>query len=870
MRKSGWGPLLAVCVGLVISCGGGSDSGPTGGLRGAPNFSVASITTAKDVLQLPLLQSGSVLYADVRISLADDGTFRVLSWRAIEASDAAVDGTLNPPVAMEQLDGYALPVQLTLRRLQLDNEVFQTVLVELDQGRWRYLEAAPTPVQSLTTQDLASNGALFANEDRVVVMSSAPGREEQFPLRLETRHYRFCMDPQDEGADSVTLLDPTGVAVLSLRAGGECGELDAQQGLYQMRHTYGGTGATRTLFLRKLQGAQPPSAPQAGPADEYWGILASLLDRRTHQPVQTPLFMAYDGPNISGGGCLGDVRGILQATAVTRLQSGDRTLFDERNFFRPVRDDRSGALLALGTPVPCTLPGSFNLFKLQSSIPAPMEALVASDGLGPLIAAQGQITVANFAATSNTFGLKGAYPSGAGTPYDGTTVALGKPSDDATYVRIAPLESGQVAAYLAEYRVALRYRPGGFPGSAVPAYGQVALFNSADCTGPAMVVDQYDLTAMLPGPLGTFNGSVLLGVSTGADVYERSLFRGASRHLITSGCISPGSGFKPASIRVQPTTAEMVISTKNCEQCNLSGMDLSGKDLQNAKLFGANLNNARMNRANLAGADLRQAFLQGAQLPNANLDAANLCGAKLNAAPSSAGTSNVAANLTGAYLRNANLSRSNLAGVNFNDASFYSANQSACAVTACDSYVKPICASASGATLDSAQFSNAYLVGADFSNAHGGGSVFSNAVLTGARFNNATLTPLAGTPVNFSGAFIQGADFTAADLTNAIFTNAYDAKAAGCMQFELGEQYTSFPGFSVPVSPDSTQCMRAAAAATTCVKFTFTQRTILPSTVVLGTPTVPLADARPKNSASCQVAPLCGAPFPSDRVNTCW
>jgi hypothetical protein len=149
--------------------------------------------------------------------------------------------------------------------------------------------------------------------------------------------------------------------------------------------------------------------------------------------------------------------------------------------------------------------------------------------------------------------------------------------------------------------------------------------------------------------------------------------------------------------------------------------------------------------------------------------------------------------------------------------------------------------------------------------------VFSNAVLTGARFNNATLTPLNGTPVNFSGAFIQGADFTAADLTQATFTNAYDAKAAGCMQFELGKQYISFPGFTVPVTPDSSQCAKAAAdVASTCVKFTFTQRTILPSTVVLGTPTVPVAQASPRNSASCMVNPLCGAPFPSDRVNTCW
>jgi uncharacterized protein YjbI with pentapeptide repeats len=827
------------------------------------------MTTTQDVLELPLLQSGSALYADVRISLADDGTFRVLSSRAIEASTASPDATLEPPVALGDLAGYALPVQLILRHVQLDDEVYQSVRIELDQGRWKYL-ADPVPAIALTTQDFRSNTALYANEDHVVAMTSAPGRVEEFPLELQTRSYRFCMDPQEEGADKVELLDPAGSVAASVSAGGQCVVVDAEQGLYRVRQTYGGTGSSRTVFLHKLAPPQAPgaTAPEASAPNEYWGIQASLLDRRTHQALDRPVFLAYNGP-FAGGGCLGDVRAVVQPGSVTSLVDQGRTLFDGLNFFRPLRD-ANGTPNGIDQPVGCTQPGAFKLFQLAGSV---ISTLVMSDSIRSFLTVvfESPIAFTNFTASSNTFGLKAAIPRGAGTPFDGTDVTLGRPRDAGDGIELAPLAGGQADAFLVEYRAVLRYRPDGFPGSSIPANGQVALFNSDNCSGPALVLDQYDLPAMLPGPLGTFSGSVLLGMSTGATVYEQSVYRGGSRHLITSGCIAPGSGFKPASVRIQTTTAEMVFSTKSCEACNLSGMDLHGKDLQNARLAGSNLNGANLTGANLAGADLRQAFLQGAQLPHANLDAANLCGARLNAAPSTAGTSNVAANLTGAFLRNANLSKSNIAGVNFNDGSFYSSNNLACAPTACDSYAKPLCASAAGATLEGAQFSNAYMVGIDMSNVHGGGAVFSNAVLTGARFNNATLTPLSGTPVNFTNAFLQGADFTAADLTNATFTNAYGATAAGCMQFELGAQYLTFPGFTVPVTPDSTQCMKpAAAVTTTCVKFTFTQKTILPATVVLPVPTVPLANATPRNSASCSVAPLCGAPLPADRVNTCW
>ena len=41
----------------------------------------------------------------------------------------------------------------------------------------------------------------------------------------------------------------------------------------------------------------------------------------------------------------------------------------------------------------------------------------------------------------------------------------------------------QADAFRVEYRAALRYRPAGFPGTSIPANGQVALFNTSGPLG---------------------------------------------------------------------------------------------------------------------------------------------------------------------------------------------------------------------------------------------------------------------------------------------------------------------------------------------------------------------------------------------------
>jgi len=75
-------------------------------------------------------------------------------------------------------------------------------------------------------------------------------------------------------------------------------------------------------------------------------------------------------------------------------------------------------------------------------------------------------------------------------------------------------------------------------------------------------------------------------------------------------------------------------ATKQCQRCDLIGVDLSranlsGADLNKANLTGANLSGADLNKANLSGANLNKANLTGANLEGANLTEADLWKANL-------------------------------------------------------------------------------------------------------------------------------------------------------------------------------------------------------------------------------------------------
>ncbi|MBD2437499.1 pentapeptide repeat-containing protein [Nostoc sp. FACHB-110] len=100
-----------------------------------------------------------------------------------------------------------------------------------------------------------------------------------------------------------------------------------------------------------------------------------------------------------------------------------------------------------------------------------------------------------------------------------------------------------------------------------------------------------------------------------------------------------------------------LLSTKQCQNCDLTGAGLVMADLSGANLSGANLAGANLSRANLAGADLR-----GANLSSAGLFGANLTEAKLN------GANLAGADLRNSYLGNAEFTSAYLSGTNFQGA----------------------------------------------------------------------------------------------------------------------------------------------------------------------------------------------------------
>ncbi|MDB5929283.1 MAG: pentapeptide repeat protein, partial [Polaromonas sp.] len=732
MARWAAGLMMAASLVLASSCGGSDGAAPSPVATGEPgnaSVAVARINAAQGVLELPLLQSGELLYADVRIGFLADGTFNLLSWRLAAAASSPADAVLQPQVALAALALFPQLLTLTISRLHMDAEVYENVTVELENGRWRYPRPL-MPATTLTSQDLRANPALFARDHQLMMIASTPARAEVFSLRLENKAYQFCMEAQDDGADTMDLLDGQGAPLLTVRAGGPCAAYTAEQGLYQIRYTYGGSGTGRTLFMRQRP-TDPPAVTQpantspllqdASNPKEYWGVLASFLDPTT-QRVRSSSFLGMAGSwrqegRHPGTDCNGSIAAVVTPTTLTQQRANALTvathLFDGMNFFERI-DDTAGTPRLLGAPWGCNseLLGFYPLFYGESAM------VMTKANSGP--AAAHPVRIDSFSAATNTFGLKGA------SGIKGITLPdapLGFPLgvEPRLFTGLRPLTPDQIAGALPEYRTVLRYRPDGFARLTAPALGQVALFNSRDCSGAAMVVDNYDLPGIMAGGrLGNFDGSLKLGAQTTATVYSGMRQQGERQQLNALGCIASGwgaSGWKAASLSIIAGSVQFLVSSKSCEQCNLAGANLARADLSNGKFAGAILNNANLAQANLSGADLRYASLQGAQLPNANLDAANLCEAQLNAAPSSASLTNAAANLSGAFLRNAYLYGTNMAGANFGDASFFSTSAGSCQAQACSTYHKPACASAYSATLEGTKFNNAYLAGVDMSNA---------------------------------------------------------------------------------------------------------------------------------------------------------
>ena len=89
--------------------------------------------------------------------------------------------------------------------------------------------------------------------------------------------------------------------------------------------------------------------------------------------------------------------------------------------------------------------------------------------------------------------------------------------------------------------------------------------------------------------------------------------------LLLSGCNNGDTSSSSVSDNIT-----QLLTTNECEGCDLTGADLSNANLRSAKLKDAILRNANLSWANLYRADLYFANLRYADLQNANLQDADL------------------------------------------------------------------------------------------------------------------------------------------------------------------------------------------------------------------------------------------------------
>jgi uncharacterized protein YjbI with pentapeptide repeats len=409
--------------------------------------------------------------------------------------------------------------------------------------------------------------------------------------------------------------------------------------------------------------------------------------------------------------------------------------------------------------------------------------------------------------------------------------------------------------------------------------GEVALFQQCNYQGRAAVfaLDAPNLSE-LSSPVITLDktaASVRLGNNTAAILHSGLLYTGTEQVVeFDTPCLTGtpiGSG-NTSSLQIRSLTS-LLVSSRQCEKCQLVGVDLtgldlsgtdsnSGVDLKGAHLDGATLTGTNLSFASLEGAildgaagtaiNLSGAFLTGASLRKvtfhqgqlygatlieADLEGADLEGAFLSDCSTADCSPKIAngASLNNAHLKNVNLAAADMSAAVFMNASFYS---SALVGSGKCTFSDGNCATAAGATMNNTQFGSAYLAGVDFTDAKVQGVQFGGAVLIGANFGGATLSvdPSVGTNSGFVSAFLQGAQLGDATLNGTSLANAFlDFRAGGNdMYLHLPAGLAGFPNWHAP-------------GQKICVFVTYGA----PTTVPTGNSTLTCPNATPAGTNGC-------------------
>ncbi|MFS8083751.1 MAG: pentapeptide repeat-containing protein [Ginsengibacter sp.] len=322
----------------------------------------------------------------------------------------------------------------------------------------------------------------------------------------------------------------------------------------------------------------------------------------------------------------------------------------------------------------------------------------------------------------------------------------------------------------------------------------------------------------------------------------------------------------------------------------LAGADLSGLDLTKTKWDGANLNGTNFQGATLEGAtglngaartELKGALFNRAsaryvdfsagKLNGASFTQADLEGADFSYAHLTGVAGGPAGNFNGANLKNVSLAGASLNSVSFTYASLFGtalgrpASTCQLAKATCPADLTATgatcsCASASGANLTDADFSNAFVYGVDFTG---------STVLNGTQFNNAILVASNFTGVKFSVDPAQGGKaplFNGAWLQGVSATGMLNSGLSGALvdfgrYDEDSNSVLTSNKLRVQLSPEFTKFRNwRGASATPCIKLEYGNATALPSNV--GSMTCPNGQSYPDVPVGCGVLQPKGVGLP--------
>jgi uncharacterized protein YjbI with pentapeptide repeats len=165
--------------------------------------------------------------------------------------------------------------------------------------------------------------------------------------------------------------------------------------------------------------------------------------------------------------------------------------------------------------------------------------------------------------------------------------------------------------------------------------GEVALYSYCNWKGAAFVFQKdvpdfsiYNAAAEQFKAMGDDQvKSIRVGPNTFAVLYEQAHFVGFSQGFRNHTACLDGTVIgsnQASSLRVTTDVKQYVIMTDACENCNLTGIDLSELDLTAGFFQGANFSEANLTNTNLRSARLERAVLSGATTTGTNFSDATL------------------------------------------------------------------------------------------------------------------------------------------------------------------------------------------------------------------------------------------------------